>query len=500
VKPEQLAQLPLLQVQLWPPLETRVPSKYPLQFPCAYAVTHVGALPPQTFAVPPPPHVCGVVHVPQLVTVRIEPQLSAAVTLPQFLPRRVQNAVFDSAAQPHTLVVPPPPHVCGVVHVPQLVTVRITPQLSAAVTLPQFLPAREQKAAFVSPAQPHTFVVPPPPHVCGIVHVPQLVTVRIAPQLSAAVTLPQFFPTRAQKAGFASGTQLGPQTLATPPPMHVCGAVQVPQLFTVRGMPQLSVPVKLPQLLPRREQKAVSDSRVQGVPHWFAVPAPPHVCGMVHVPQLFTVRGMPQLSVPLKLPHALLSRWQNTGSDSGMQLSIRPASGAPPAPDPAMPEPALPPVAAVVDAVDAPPVLPLGPDVPPIVVVLDAPPEPPVPVPDVTPTGSVPAEPVGPDPPPPVLVPSPGTSPSTPWAQEAIASAANTSANRRTSDATRIRRKAGMKCAPSRASSRRSHLGAETSGFPNTKSLGTGSARSGCRWEIHVPRTTRSRGARVYAQ
>jgi hypothetical protein len=229
--------------------------------------------------------------------------------------------------------------------------------------------------------------------------------------------------------------------------MHVCGIVQIPQLFTVRGMPQLSVPLNMPQLLPRREQKAVSDSAVHGVPHWFAVPAPPHVCGVLHVPQ-FAVRIWPQLSVPMKLPQVLLSRWQKIGSDSGTQLSMRPASGAPPVPAP-VPEPALPPVAAVVEVAGAPPVLPLGPDVPPpIVVVLDAPPEPPVPVPDVTPTGSVPAAPVGPDPPPPVLVPSPGASPSTPWAQEAIASAANTSANRRTSDTTRIRRKIGMKCAP----------------------------------------------------
>jgi hypothetical protein len=332
------------------------------------------------------------------------------------------------------------------------------------------------------------------------VHVPQLVTVRIAPQLSAAVTLPQFFPTRAQKAGFASATQLGPQTLATPPPMQDCGAVHVPQLATVRIMPQLSVPVNMPQLLPRREQKVVFDSGVQGVPHWFAVPAPPHVCGMLHVPQLATMRIWPQLSIPVKLPHALLSRWQKAGSDSGTQLSIRPASGAPPAPDPAMPEPALPPVAAVVDAVDAPPVLPLGPDVPPIVVVLDAPPEPPVPVPDVTPTGSVPAEPVGPNPPPPVFVPSPGTSPSTPWAQEAIASAANTSAKRRTTDATRIRWKVGMKCAPHWESSRRSHRGAETGVFRTRKAPGPGSARSGCRWEIHALRTRRSRGSWVYAQ
>ena len=43
-------------------------------------------------------------------------QLSFAVTLPQFLPSRVQNAAFASATQllPHTFAVPAPPHVCGV--------------------------------------------------------------------------------------------------------------------------------------------------------------------------------------------------------------------------------------------------------------------------------------------------------------------------------------------------------------------------------------------------
>src|SRR5690348_4545387 len=53
----QFAQLPLEQVQLWPPLDTRVPCRYPGQLPEAYAARHVGALPPHTFAVPPPPHV-----------------------------------------------------------------------------------------------------------------------------------------------------------------------------------------------------------------------------------------------------------------------------------------------------------------------------------------------------------------------------------------------------------------------------------------------------------
>jgi hypothetical protein len=53
--------------------------------------------------VPPPPQVCGEVQVPQELTVREVPQLSLAVTEPQVLPRREQNAVLLSAVH----VLPP---------------------------------------------------------------------------------------------------------------------------------------------------------------------------------------------------------------------------------------------------------------------------------------------------------------------------------------------------------------------------------------------------------
>jgi hypothetical protein len=112
------------------------------------------------------------VQVPHELTVRDVPQLSLAVTLPQFLPRREQNAVLVSgvhAGWPHTLAVPPPPQVCGDVQVPHELTVRDVPQLSLAVTLPQFLPRREQNAVLVSGAQTQTLLVP---HVCPEGHVP----------------------------------------------------------------------------------------------------------------------------------------------------------------------------------------------------------------------------------------------------------------------------------------------------------------------------------------
>jgi hypothetical protein len=54
---------------------------------------------------------------------------------------------------------------------------------------------------------PHTFAVPPPPQVAGAVQVPQLLTLRAAPQLSVPETLPQFFASRAQNAVLLSGTQ-----------------------------------------------------------------------------------------------------------------------------------------------------------------------------------------------------------------------------------------------------------------------------------------------------
>lgn len=98
-------------------------------------------------------------QLPQLATVRAAPQLSGAVTVPQFAPTRAQKAVSFSGTQAQTLVVP---QVSGSAQVPQA-AVRETPQLSLALTAPQFFPWRAQKAALVSAAQPHTFGTPEPP-------------------------------------------------------------------------------------------------------------------------------------------------------------------------------------------------------------------------------------------------------------------------------------------------------------------------------------------------
>jgi hypothetical protein len=221
----------------------------------------------------PAPHVWGAAHVPQ-ETVRFAPQLSDAATFPQFLASRLQKAWSASAVQPHTFAVPPPPHVLGDEHVPHETTVRLAPQLSEAVTLPQFLPSLVQSATSVSAVQPQTLAAPPPPQVTPVpLHAPHEATVRFAPQLSDAVTLPQFLPSLLQNATSVSAVQ--PQTLAAPPPPHAWGAVHVPHDATARGAPQLSFAVTLPQFFPRRAQNAVSVSAAQ--PHTFAAPLPAHV-------------------------------------------------------------------------------------------------------------------------------------------------------------------------------------------------------------------------------
>ena len=50
-------------------------------------------------------------------------------------------------------------------------------------------------------------------------------------------------------------------------PLQVCADVHVPQLATVREVPQLSAAVTVPHVLLSREQNAVFVSALQ--PHWF---------------------------------------------------------------------------------------------------------------------------------------------------------------------------------------------------------------------------------------
>jgi hypothetical protein len=158
----------------------------------------------------------------------------------------------------------------------------------------------------VSRVTPHTPGVPPPPQKSLPLQLPQLLTVREVPQLSVAVHPLQFLPIRVQKAALVSGTQA--QTLVAP---QVCGAVHSPHWGTVRVVPQLSAPVTWPQFFPSREQKVVSVSGVQ-LPTLDA----PQLWGAELTPQLAAVRALPQLSVPLTAPHVFPRRAQKVTSVS----------------------------------------------------------------------------------------------------------------------------------------------------------------------------------------
>jgi hypothetical protein len=92
----------------------------------------------------------------------------------------------------------------------------------------------------------------------------------------------------------------------------------VPQELTLRGAPQLSLPLSAPHWAPAFVQNVGSLSGVQ--PHWFAVPPPPHDSPVPeHVPHEATLRGDPQLSVPLIAPQLAPAFAQNVASLSGMQ-------------------------------------------------------------------------------------------------------------------------------------------------------------------------------------
>src|SRR5688572_24998651 len=89
---------------------------------------------PQTLSSPAPPQVWGEAQLPQKATVRVAPQLSMAVTLPQFLPWRAQKELSGSieqlalllrtTASMATLV---PPARASAVPVPSILRVWLTP-------------------------------------------------------------------------------------------------------------------------------------------------------------------------------------------------------------------------------------------------------------------------------------------------------------------------------------------------------------------------------------
>src|SRR5262249_50232762 len=76
--------------------------------------------PPHTLGVPPPPHVCGGGHDPQLVVSPPHPS-GCGPHLPGYAAHVA--GVHGVVDVPHTPGVPPPPHAAGAVQLPQL-TVR----------------------------------------------------------------------------------------------------------------------------------------------------------------------------------------------------------------------------------------------------------------------------------------------------------------------------------------------------------------------------------------
>jgi len=284
---------------------------------------------PHTPVVPPPPHVTPVpLHVPHDVILRVPPQLSVVLYGPQFLPASLHNTPSVFGVHPHTPAVPPPPHVTPVplhgVPNPQSGIERAPPQLSVVLNRPQFLPASLHNTAFVFGVHPHTPGVPPPPHVTPVplhgVPNPQSAMLRVPPQLSVVLNGPQFLPASLHNTASVFGVQ--PHTPGVPPPPHVTPVpLQVPHDAMLRRVPQLSVVLNGSQFRPAVAQ---SCSFVFGPqPHTPGVPAPPHVTPVplhgVPKPQSAIVRVPPQLSVVLYGPQFLPASPHNTASVFGVQ-------------------------------------------------------------------------------------------------------------------------------------------------------------------------------------
>src|SRR5258708_5484519 len=112
---------------------------------------------------------------PGAVTV---PLIVVVTPLPGHATRLVQRPVHGgplsgpASQPPHTLGVPPPPRVSGGVQGPQFT---VPPQPSPMK--PQFAPTAAHVVGThglpsTENESPHTLAMPPPPQICGAVHVP----------------------------------------------------------------------------------------------------------------------------------------------------------------------------------------------------------------------------------------------------------------------------------------------------------------------------------------
>ena len=132
--------------------------------------------------------------------VLLVPQLSASVGVPQVSEAAAQRAPSLSAVQPQAFATPPPPQVTPVPEQLPQETVREAPQLSEAVSAPQFAPFAAQRLADDSGVQPQTFAVPAPPQETPVPEQVPHCTVRETPQLSDAAKYSQDAPSEVHSA------------------------------------------------------------------------------------------------------------------------------------------------------------------------------------------------------------------------------------------------------------------------------------------------------------
>jgi hypothetical protein len=118
---------------------------------------HPSATEPHALPTPPDPQPLGTHvgwHVPLLVALHVSPEVQAHESVPPqpsgIVPQvsPVLPAGHALTVQPHWLAVPPPPHVCGEAHVPQLT---VPPCPSEIV--PQFAFAARQRAGPPPPTE-----------------------------------------------------------------------------------------------------------------------------------------------------------------------------------------------------------------------------------------------------------------------------------------------------------------------------------------------------------
>src|SRR3989338_5820302 len=158
---------------------------------------------------------------------------------------------------------------------------------------------------------------------------PQLLIVRACPQLSvnilpASLAGPHSFPNREQMSASLSGEQRCWSGIEQTGSEAEHAPRTVSQSATVRGHPQLSMKlsaaVTAPHSLPNWEQIAASLSGVQHCcPTTKLGTSIEQTSGLIHGPHSATVRGCPQLSVPLACPHSIPAREQKSASLSVAQ-------------------------------------------------------------------------------------------------------------------------------------------------------------------------------------